>query len=164
MARLQNSSFWALIVGRDDVGPYRELLSAANLERRVLFLPARSDVEWYYAATDAYVGPSLEDAFALPPLEAMACGVPAIVSRQAGVSELITHGVDGLVLEDPIDSSQLACFIEKLVAEPEFSAQMGSAAARTSCRYTWEKNSEQLFEILVEARRVRRQMRSRETE
>jgi len=48
------------------------------LEGRVLFLPQRPDVEWYYAAADAYIGPSLEDSFALPPLEAMACGLSVI--------------------------------------------------------------------------------------
>ena len=49
-------------------------------------------------AADAYVGPSLEDAFALPPAEAMACGLPVIVSNQAGACEIITDGVDGIVL------------------------------------------------------------------
>jgi len=155
MAQLRNLSVWALVVGRDDPAPYRELLQASNLENRVLFLPLRSDVEWYYAAADICVGPSLEDAFALPPLEAMACGVPSVVSRQAGVSEVLTDGVDGLILEDPTDSGQLALFIEKLISEPEFSAQVGSAAARTACKYTWDKNAEQLFAIFLEARRHR---------
>lgn len=155
MAQLRNPSVWALIVGRDDPAPYRGLLRANNLEHKVLFLPLRSDVEWYYAAADAYVGPSLEDAFALPPLEAMACGIPAVVSRQAGVSELLTHGIDGLILEDATDSDQLAHFIEKLISEPDFSAQVGSAGARTASKYTWDKNAERLFGIFLEGRRDR---------
>jgi glycosyltransferase involved in cell wall biosynthesis len=156
MARLQNRSIWALVVGQDDPEPYRGLLLAHNLEHRVLFLPLRSDVEWYYAAADIYVGPSLEDAFALPPLEAMACGMPAVVSREAGISEVLTDGVDGLILEDPTDSTQLALFIEKLVSEPEFSAQIGSRAAGTASKYTWDKNAEQLFAVFLQARRHRR--------
>ena len=141
MARLRNRSIWAIVVGQDDPAPYRALLRAHDLEDRVLFLPLRSDVEWYYAAADIYVGPSLEDAFALPPLEAMACGVPVVVSRQAGVSEVLTDGVDGLILEDPTDSGQLALFIERLISEPESFGQLGSAAARTAYKYTWDENA-----------------------
>jgi UDP-glucose:(heptosyl)LPS alpha-1,3-glucosyltransferase len=155
MTRLRNRSIWALVVGQDDPGSYRALLRAHDLEHRVLFLPLRSDVEWYYAAADVYVGPSLEDAFALPPLEAMACGVPVVVSRQAGVSEVLTDGVDGLILEDPTDSGQLALLIEKLISEPEFFAQLETAAARTAYKYTWDKNAEQLFAVFLESRRHR---------
>ena len=152
-ARLRNPSVWTLVVGQDDPAPYRGLLRANDLEHRVLFLPMRSDVEWYYAAADFYIGPSLEDAFALPALEAMACGIPVVVSRQAGVSEVLTHGVDGLILEDPIDSGQLALYIEKLVSEPELSAQLGSAAAATACKFNWDDNAKQLFGIFLEAQR-----------
>jgi glycosyltransferase involved in cell wall biosynthesis len=152
MARIRNPSLWALIVGRDDPAPYREALRANDLQHRVLFLPLRSDVEWYYAAADLYIGPSLEDAFALPPLEAMACGIPVVVSRQAGISEILTHGVDGLILDDPADSDQLAGFVEKLVSQPEFSVHLGKAAASTALKYTWQRNADKLFGVLLEAR------------
>lgn len=155
MARTRNPSIWALVVGRDDPVPYRELLRANDIEHRVLFLPVRADVEWYYAAADLYIGPSLEDAFALPPLEAMACGIPVVVSRQTGISEVLTHGVDALTLEDPTDSDQLALFIEKLVSEPEFSARLGSTAASTASKYTWETNADQLFGVFLQARHDR---------
>ena len=153
VARMQDPSIWVLIVGRDDPAPYRGLLRVNSLGDRVLFLPSRPDVERYYAAADVYVGPSLEDAFAMPALEAMACGVPTIVSRQAGISELLTHGEDGLILEHPTDSTQLALLIESLVSSPEFTAKMGSAAANTACKHTWDKNAEQLFAILLVANR-----------
>jgi glycosyltransferase involved in cell wall biosynthesis len=110
----------------------------------------RPDVEFYYAAADAYVGPSLEDAFAFPPFEAMACGLPVIVSGQAGVSELLTHGVDGFILDDPKDSASLAKLISILYHDPEFRRRMGENAARTARHYTWERNAEQ-FQTMFEA-------------
>lgn len=153
MPRIRHPSIWALIVGRDDPAPYCDLLRANSLAHRVLFLPLSPDVEWYYPACDLYVGPSLEDAFALPPMEAMACGIPAVVSRQAGVSEILTHGVDGLIIEDRTDSDRLALFIEKLTSEPELSAQLVSSAASTASKYTWEANADQLFGVFLELRR-----------
>ena len=89
-----------VVVGDDTTEPYRSTLAKFRLNGRISFLPARPDVEFYYAAADLYVGPSLEDTFGLPPLEAMACGVPSIVSSRAGVSEVITAGVDGFILDE----------------------------------------------------------------
>ena len=56
-----------LLVSREDPAPYLMAARDAGLEGRVGFLPQRADVEFYYAAADAYVGPSLEDTFAHPP-------------------------------------------------------------------------------------------------
>jgi glycosyltransferase involved in cell wall biosynthesis len=155
IAHLKNQSLRLLVRGQDDPAPFRELLRQHNLEDRVLFLPSRADVEWYYAAADAYVGPSLEDSFALPPLEAMACGLPVIVSRQAGVSEILTHGVDALILENPTDVDQLACFIGRLSSEPELRKYLGGNAEKTARKYTWEANAELLFQLFLGAHAYR---------
>jgi UDP-glucose:(heptosyl)LPS alpha-1,3-glucosyltransferase len=117
---------------------------------RVSVLPVRKDVEFYYAATDAYVGPSLEDTFALPVAEAMACGLPVIVSAPAGVSEIITHEVDGLILDDPKDATGLAVMIRRLCDNEEFRTRLGEKAAATMRQYTWERNGQELTAIFEE--------------
>jgi glycosyltransferase involved in cell wall biosynthesis len=93
------------------------------------------------------VGPSLEDAFAMPPLEAMACGLPVIVSRQAGVSEVITHGLDGYILENPQDASALASMLRDLHNDAALRERLGENASRTAQKYTWDRNAEQLREV-----------------
>ncbi len=98
LSKLRDHPVDLLLVSREDPAPRRATIRDAGLERRVHFLPPRPDVEFYYAAADAYVGPSLEDTFALPPQEAMACGMPVIVSAENGTSEIITDGSDGLIL------------------------------------------------------------------
>jgi glycosyltransferase involved in cell wall biosynthesis len=115
-------------------------------------------VEAYYAAADAYVGPSLDDAFAQPPAEAMACGLPVITSRTNGGSEIITHGSNGLVLEDPSDSHLLARMIGDLMSDPALRNHLGNAAAETARQYTWECNAAQmhdLFEMAIRKRSAR---------
>lgn len=107
---------------------------------RVQFLPLRPDVLFYYAAADVCLAPSLEDGFALPPAEAMLCGLPAIVSRQAGVSEIVTDGTDGLILEDPRDSQALAQLVRRLYVDTGLRDRLGSNAANAAARYTWERN------------------------
>lgn len=146
-----------LVVGRDDRRLFEDLVRSLGLGGQVYFLPPRPDVEIYYAAGDVYVGPSLEDAFALPPAEAMACGLPVIVSSQAGVSEIVSDGVDGLILKDPRDAKELAGLIRRLIEDADLRLRLGEQAVKTLQKYTWERNAAETAAFLEAAMRRRRQ-------
>jgi glycosyltransferase involved in cell wall biosynthesis len=133
-----------LVAGRDNPAPFMAEIEHLGLSGRVSFLPPRSDVEFFYAAADAYVGPSLEDAFAQPPAESMACGLPVITSRNNGGAEIIVHGENGFVMDDPTDSATLAKWIARLVADPALCHRLGEAAAETARGLTWEHNALQM--------------------
>src|SRR4029077_18011248 len=150
LVRVRELPIELLVVGREDSAPYRAMARERGLEDRLHFLPPRNDVEFYYAAADAYAGPSLEDTFALPPAEAMACGLPVVVSEANGTSEIITHGVDGFILKDPADSSALASMIRRLYEDGDLRASMGERAAVKMQQYTWERNGRELAAILEE--------------
>lgn len=155
MGRLHGVDLRLFIRGQDSLAPFKDLIERYGLAGRLAFLPVRFDVESYYAAADAYVGPSLEDSFAIPPLEAMACGLPVIVSAQTGVSELITDGVDGLVLRDPRDAESLAKLIGGLLDDPALRQRLGENAAKTARQYTWDRNAQQLHTMIEEVLGVR---------
>jgi glycosyltransferase involved in cell wall biosynthesis len=147
MQKLSDLPVDLLIVGEDDPGPYRALIRERSIQNQVHFLPPRKDVEFYYAAADVYVGPSLEDTFALPVAEAMACGLPVIVSARAGASALITDGTDGLILNDPTDVESLAAMIRRLCLDSELCGRLGAGATATTRPYTWERSSRELAAI-----------------
>jgi glycosyltransferase involved in cell wall biosynthesis len=151
MAKAADPQLRALIVGTDDSGPFRARAAQLGLLGYVQFCRPRPDVETYYAAADAYIGPSLDDAFAQPPVEAMACGLPVITSRQNGGSEIVTPGCDGLVLEDPADSTGLAEMIRNLITDPALCNRLGAAAAETARGYTWHRNAAQMRDFLDKA-------------
>jgi UDP-glucose:(heptosyl)LPS alpha-1,3-glucosyltransferase len=140
-----------LVVGTDVVSPYESILQEHHLHEKVFFFPPRADVQYYYAAADAYVGPSLEDAFALPPAEAMACGLPVIVSSEAGVSEWVTQNSNGLILENPHDAEELKRLICSLVADASFCKRLGEKGAITARQYSWERNAVAAKSFLEEA-------------
>ncbi len=152
VALSSQTNFCILAVGKDDPAPYRTMIGRANLNDRVQFLPPRPDVEFYYAAADIYAGPSLEDAFSLPPLEAMACGLPVITSRNAGVSEIISHAKDGFILEDASDANELAKLLQLIAGDSELRDRIGKAAVVTASQYTWDRNASQLISVLEGAR------------
>jgi len=153
MAHVHDFPIDLLVVGREDPTPFRNMVHDKGLDGRVHFLPARKDVEFYYAAADAYAGPSLEDTFALPPAEAMACGLPVIVSVENGTSEIITHETDGMILDNASDSETLAAMILRLFEDKEFRGRLGTNASKTAQKYTWERNGRDFAEILEEVLR-----------
>ena len=65
-----------------------------------------------------------------------------IASGKAGVSEIITHGMDGLILKDASDAARLAGLIEVLYCDLPLRDRLGCAAAATACRFTWEQNAQ----------------------
>lgn len=145
---LQDPKVHLLVVGTDSTAAYQRRAGQLGLAGRVHFLPPRRDVEFYYAAADAYTGPSLEDTFSLPPAEAMACGLPVITTRATGVSEIIHHDQDGLVLEDPLDAKTLSEWLARLKDDRSWRNQLGLAAAQTASQYTWAANSVRLQQII----------------
>ena len=148
---LQDLPCKLLVVGRDETLPYRAVLSTANLRESVRFHEPASDVLQFYTAADVYVGPSLEDAFNLPILEAMACGLPVIASVYAGASENIQHSRNGFLLRDPRSAQELAGMIRQLYADRPLREKIGAAAALTASSCDWQNNFEQTKSFLEKA-------------
>jgi len=93
----------------------------------------------------------VEDSFALPPLEAMACGLPVITSVNNGGSQIITEGVDGFVLSDPRDTIALSMLLRRLYQDRDLCALIGENSARTAQGYTWERNARETWGVLMAA-------------
>ncbi|MBZ5701825.1 MAG: glycosyltransferase family 4 protein [Acidobacteriia bacterium] len=151
LALCRNLPLRLLVVGKDDRRGYEEFLRQLGLAERVRFLEPSPDVVQFYAAADAYVGPSREDAYGLPILEAMACGLPVIASARAGASEIIADGKNGLILRNPEDSRELAEHLRRLASDKNLCARLGEAAAATAREHTWDRNAAETWEFLRKA-------------
>lgn len=137
-----------LVAGRDNRDLFLSQIESLQLRQRVLFADPSPDVMRFYAAADAYCGPSLHESFSLPPLEAMACGLPVIASSRSGVSQAIAHGSDGLLLDNPEDVGTLAELLARLCQQPDLCRALGENAARTAQSYSWERNAAETWEFL----------------
>jgi glycosyltransferase involved in cell wall biosynthesis len=91
-----------------------------------------------FRQADVVVLPSIEDGFSYVPLEAMACGVPVIVSRNAGASEVVEDGVTGVTV--PIRSPERIAEVLALLAnDVERRRAMGAEARRQMAEgHGWE--------------------------
>jgi glycosyltransferase involved in cell wall biosynthesis len=98
-----------IVVGAGaELPAWRARVSAAGLAARVRFLGFRKDVPQVLAAVDALVHPARYEAYGLSVHEAICRGVPAIVSRSAGVAELYPAALSDLLVDEPDDVHELS--------------------------------------------------------
>jgi len=144
---------WHLcVVGSDSSAGYSAEIEQRQLQGRVTFVGETADILTYYSAADIYVAPSLEDSFNLPALEAMACGLPVILSSSAGMSDYVKDGVDALLLRNPQDADELAVALQRLLADPSsLRASIGSNASQTAALFSWDRHAEEIHRLLRDA-------------
>jgi UDP-glucose:(heptosyl)LPS alpha-1,3-glucosyltransferase len=155
MAECQDQNLRLLVAGSDEPAPFREVANRLGLPDRVHWVTPRADVMSLYAASDIYVSPTREDAFALPPLEAMACGLPVITSVFNGGAEVIYDWVNGFILRDPTDSRALAEILKRLSLDAELRTRVGQMAAQAAQACTWERNAAKTWEFLTDVARAK---------
>jgi glycosyltransferase involved in cell wall biosynthesis len=139
-----------LFISRSPDARYRALAASLGVEARVHFLGTSREVEKYYAASDAFLLPSHYDSFGMVVTEAMASALPVIVSREAGASELIEPGANGLVLEDFKDSAELAAKMRLLCEDRVLAERLGSAGRKTVESYSWDVAAAQTMAVYQE--------------
>jgi len=100
---------------------------------------------------DVLCAPSLSgESFGMVLTEAFAAGTPVIASAIAGYSDVVSDGVDGLLVP-PGDPQRLAEELQRAHHEPERLREMGEAARRSAQRYAWPRVADQVTEVYERA-------------
>ncbi len=98
-------------------------------------------------AADVLCAPSLAgESFGMILTEAFAAGTPVIASNIAGYADVVSDGVDG-VLVPPAHPQRLAEELQRMHHEPARLAEMGRAARESARRYAWPRVTEQVEEV-----------------
>jgi UDP-glucose:(heptosyl)LPS alpha-1,3-glucosyltransferase len=126
-----------LVVGAEDAEAWRRASARFAVADRVRYLPRRADILYYYAAADALVAPSVYEPFGLMPLEAMACGLPSIITRLMGVAELV--GADeALILDDASSAQELGRAMRALATDRAQYARLVQAGIARARAHSWD--------------------------
>jgi glycosyltransferase involved in cell wall biosynthesis len=118
----------------------RDQMSDAVAER-VTFVNrvSHSETLRYYDNADIFVYPSIFESFAIPPVEAMAAGVPVVATRVGGMQETIVHEQTGLLVERE-DAKTLAAAIGRLIEDPGLRRSLGEEGrVRAAEMFSWPR-------------------------
>jgi len=137
------------VVGGRRLNAWRRRARRLGVASNVTFVGTIDDVAPYYAAADFYVHPTFYDTCSLVALEAAACGLPVITTRQNGAAELFSDGVDGLLMNDPGDALDLAEKMRQLL-DGTLRQTMGNAARRMALQHTFDRNVEEMLAVYRE--------------
>lgn len=92
----------------------------------------------YYQMADAFLLPSLNEGMSNNMLEAMASGLPIVMTATGGAAELIQDGESGFVIRKK-DSADTAAKLERLIQNPELARQMGRKSRERAEAMSWTK-------------------------
>lgn len=133
-----------MIVGRDkNAKDYQVLANKLGIEDRVIFTGGVDDVRPLYAAADVFVMPTLYEPLSNAVLEALACGLPCVVSNQSGAAELVCPGVNGDVC-DAFDIEGISHAMEQIAHR---AATMRIAAREAVVPYGVDAMTEKLMAL-----------------
>lgn len=120
-----------------------------KLEDRVIFtkyVPSE-DMNALMCGALAFVFPSIYEGFGMPPLEAMACGVPVLASNAASLPEVTG---DCGVIVDPYSAEAIADGMERLYSDSSLRQQLSEQGIERAKGFTWDKSAEILYNVYKE--------------
>jgi len=97
-----------------------------------------------YANAMAFIYPSLHEGFGLPPLEAMTCGTPVLLSNASSLPEV---GGDAALYFDPLSVEAIEEAIEKIIFDVDLQKTMSEKSLIQSKQFSWDKTAQQTEEV-----------------
>ena len=143
------------LVGTGDAeAQYRAQALAAGVADRVRFVGyvPREQIAGCYAGAHVFVLPSYNEGMSVATLEALAAGLPVVVSRTGGTAELVEECVNGLTF-DWADVDTLAAHLRRLAADRELVRRMGAASRARAANFSWDAAAVCYLEMFEQLRR-----------
>jgi len=146
--RAQGFKVKLLVAGRGNPRPFAQAADRCGFRDHLLFLGPVADMQRLFSAADILLHPALYDPFSNVCLEAMACGVPVVTTRQNGAAEVICPGMDGLVVEAAWHVEQMVAGVAGLLENNGAGLQaMSAQAAQTALQYPMARNIDETLAV-----------------
>jgi UDP-glucose:(heptosyl)LPS alpha-1,3-glucosyltransferase len=137
--KTQNCKFKFIVAGKGNIKKYTKMAQDAQIISDVIFTgPVNKDkIIKLYLASDLYIMLSKFDTFGNVVLEAMAAGLPVIISSNVGAKDLVQEGGNGFIISNTSDSDYIAAKITMLL-DKNIRRQLAEAAYKTAAQNTWD--------------------------
>lgn len=140
---------YLLVVGEDAQRSRYISWAERQADKRILFAGRQEEIEKYYGAADLLALPALQEAFGNVVLEALASGLPVLVSRTVGAAEILAGELEQGILARPDDPSEIEGRIMAML-DPGRWQFMSEQARGLGERYSWKNHFCELENCLAE--------------
>ncbi len=147
--KIKDERIKLLLIGPQRGRHYVRYIKRYGLQKRVIPMGFRKDTAALYRASDIFVFPSLYEACSIAVLEAMASGLPCIVSKETGTAEVMENGVDGIILNNPKNAVEISQKIKILAENYEIRKRIGENARKKALQYRWERMGLEYEKLLL---------------
>lgn len=141
-----NSSLKLLVVGKGDSKRFGAQARGMGISERVIFAGVTDEVEKYYLASDIFAMPSRFDTFGLAVLEAMAAGLPVIITTRVGARDLVESSLSGFILSENPSVPEMTAALTAL-ATHEKRMQMGENGRQIALRHNWDNTVDKVADL-----------------
>jgi len=137
--KAQNHKFKFIVAGKGNIKKYTKIAKEAQIISDIIFTGPlnKENLIRMYLASDLYIMLSKFDTFGMVVLEAMAAGVPVIISGNVGAKDLVRENKNGFVIHNTSDTDDIAAKIALLLDE-NIRRPMAAAAYQTASQNTWD--------------------------
>jgi len=135
-----------MLSGEPDLLTVREI-DRLGLQVDVCFTDLSADgaLSDVYRGASGFVFPSLYEGFGLPPLEAMACGIPVLTSNVCSLPEVVGEAA---ILVNPLDVEEIACGIGRLVQDSPLRSRLRENGLRRAKLFSWKETARKTVQAL----------------
>ena len=127
-----------LVVGKGDESRFRRIAVEAGCADAITFAGAHRDgLSRFHAAADVFAMPASFETFSMATLEAMAAGLPVVISDRMGVRDIVRDGVNGFVTDSSRPTEACASRLGELL-DQQRRVSLGQAARNTAAEHGWD--------------------------
>jgi UDP-glucose:(heptosyl)LPS alpha-1,3-glucosyltransferase len=135
-------------IGGGDIKGFAALAESLGIAKHICLVGHQKNIDRFYRASDLFLLPTLYEPFGLVIIEAMASGLPMVISRLAGGAELIEDGVSGQLIDDPADPKGIARALEAVLVDDHLRQEMGKNARKAAVARSWDRVADEYWRVL----------------
>jgi glycosyltransferase involved in cell wall biosynthesis len=138
----------SLVGAGDSKREYENLARSLGVHDRIRFVGyiPREEISDFYKTAQVFVLPSYNEGMSLAVLEAMAVGLPVVVTRTGGTAELVEQGINGFVF-DWADVDALTNYLRVLANDRKLLHAMGTASLNRAKDFSWDMIADRFLKL-----------------
>lgn len=128
---------------------FSEILNSNTIKDKLIVtgFVSDSDLATLYSGATGFIYPSLYEGFGLPPLEAMQCGVPVVVSNTSSIPEVVG---DAGIYTEPMDKIAIKDAMEMLLTDRVYAKELSQKSIAQAANFSWRNSVNKYVKIFQE--------------